>query len=122
MIRTSTQLKAKVRNLAQGDGNKAQTLIRSYVMERFLERVSLSEYRDNLILKGGMLVAALVGLDTRATMDIDTTIRSATLSQAEAARMVGDIVAVEVDDGVTFAITRQSVAFQRVVDVHRCLQ
>lgn len=55
-------------------------------------------------------------------MDIDTTIRSATLSQAEAARMVGDIVAVEVDDGVTFAITRQSVAFQRVVDVHRCLQ
>lgn len=106
MIRTSTQLKAKVRNLAQGNGNKAQTLIRSYVMERFLERISLSEYRDNFILKGGMLVAALVGLDTRATMDIDTTIRSATLSQAEVARMAGDIVAVEIDDGVAFVITK----------------
>lgn len=101
MIRTSIQLKAKVRNLAQGNGNKAQTLIRSYVMEHFLERVSLSEHRDNFILKGGMLVAALVGLDARATMDIDATIRSATLSQAEVARIAGDIVAVEIDDGVT---------------------
>lgn len=106
MIRTSTQLKAKVRNLAQGNGNKAQTLIRSYVMEHFLERISLSEHRDNFILKGGMLVAALVELDARATMGIDTTIRSATLSQAEVARIAGDIVAVEIDDGVTFAITK----------------
>lgn len=55
-------------------------LIRNFVMERFLERVSLSSYRNNFILKGGMLVAAIVGLETRATMDIDTTVKSLTLT------------------------------------------
>ena len=73
MIRTATQLKAKVRNLSGGDSTKAQTLIRVFLMERFLERIALSQYRNNFILKGGMLVSAVVGLDTRATMDIDTT-------------------------------------------------
>ena len=73
MIRTATQLKAKVRNLSGRDNDRARMLIRNFVMERFLERVSLSPYRNNFILKGGMLVAAVVGLETRATMDIDTT-------------------------------------------------
>ena len=81
MIETATQLKAKVRNLSSGDSKKAQTLIRNFIMERFLERVALSRYRNNFILKGGMLVAAVVGLDTRATMDIDTTVKSLELSQ-----------------------------------------
>ncbi len=62
MIRTATQLKAKVRNLSGGDSKKAQTLIRNFIMERFLERIALSQYRNNFILKGGMLVAA-VGQD-----------------------------------------------------------
>jgi len=74
VIKTSTQLKAKVRNLSGSDSTKAQTLIRNFIMERFLERISLSEYRDNFILKGGILVASVVGLDTRATMDIDATL------------------------------------------------
>lgn len=64
MIKTSRQLKDKVRNMARGDSAKAQLLIRNYGMERFLERVSLSEHRDNFILKGGMLVSAMVGLKT----------------------------------------------------------
>ena len=76
MIRTSTQLKAKVRNLSAGDNDRAKLLIRNFVMERFLERVALSQYRNNFILKGGMLVAAVVGLEARATMDIDTTVKS----------------------------------------------
>ena len=75
MIHTSKQLKDKVRNISHGDNQTAQMLIRNFIMERFLERVSISPYRNNFILKGGMLVASLVGIDTRATMDIDTTIR-----------------------------------------------
>lgn len=106
MIKTSVQLKAKIRNLASGDSAKSQTLLRTFIMERFLERISLSAYRDNFILKGGMLVASLVGLHTRATMDIDTTLRSATLNQEEAVKIVEDVIGVEVDDGVTFAITK----------------
>jgi len=60
MIHTSRQLKALVRNMSKSDSTKAQIIIRNYVMERFLERLSLSNYRNNLILKGGALVSAMV--------------------------------------------------------------
>lgn len=63
MIYTSTQLKALVRNKSHGDNAKAMTLIRNFVMERFLGRMSLSKYSGNLILKGGLLIASMVGLD-----------------------------------------------------------
>lgn len=106
MIRTSTQLKAKIRNLSAGDSRKAQTLIRNYIMERFLERVALSRYRNNFILKGGMLVAAVVGLDTRATMDIDTTVKSLHLDMENARRIIEEIISVVIPDGVNFNITR----------------
>lgn len=106
MIKTATQLKAKIRNLSAGDSRKAQTLIRNYIMERFLERVALSRYRNNFILKGGMLVAAVVGLDTRATMDIDTTVKSLHLDMENARRIIDEIISVEIPDGVNFSITR----------------
>ena len=106
MIKASTQLKAKVRNLSGGNSRTAQTFIRIFMMERFLERIALSQYRNNFILKGGMLVAALVGLDTRATMDIDTTVKSLKLSKDNAIKIVEDIIAVEIPDGVQFRITR----------------
>ena len=104
MIKTSRQLKDKVRNMARGDSAKAQLLIRNYGMERFLERVSLSEHRDNFILKGGMLVSALVGLENRATMDIDTSIRNMPLDTIAAKAMVKEIIAVPVDDNIRFEI------------------
>lgn len=75
MIKTSTQLKDLIRNLSKKKATNAQILMRNYMMERFLERMSLSEYQDKFILKGGMLVAAMVGLDARATMDIDATVK-----------------------------------------------
>ena len=106
MISTATQLKAKVRNLSGGDSKKAQTLIRNFIMERFLERIALSQYRNNFILKGGMLVAAVVGLDTRATMDIDTTVNSLNLDKENATKIIEDIIAVEIPDGVQFRITK----------------
>ena len=104
MIKTSRQLKDKVRNMARGDSAKAQLLIRNYGMERFLERVSLSEHRDNFILKGGMLVSAMVGLENRATMDIDTSIRNMPLDRIAAKAMVEEIIAVAVDDNIRFEI------------------
>lgn len=76
MIHTAKQLKDKVKNMSGGNSEVAQALIRTYFMERFLERVSVSEYRNNFILKGGMLVASIVGVDMRATMDIDTTVKA----------------------------------------------
>lgn len=70
MIKTAKQLKDLNRNLSKKKSVDAQILMRNYMMERFLERISLSQYQDKFILKGDMLVAAMVGLDARATMDI----------------------------------------------------
>lgn len=106
MIRTAIQLKAKVRNLSGRDRKKAQTLIRNFIMERFLERITRSQYRNNFILKGGMLVAAIVGLDTRATMDIDTTVKSLNLTKDNAVNIVEDIIAIDLSDDVQFQITK----------------
>jgi len=76
MIHTSRQLKALVRNRSGGDSTKAQIIIRNYIMERFLERLSLSRFREHLILKGGMLISSMVGLESRSTLDVDATIKN----------------------------------------------
>ena len=105
MIHTSKQLKDKVRNISKGNSDIAKVLIRTFMMERFLERVSLSKYRNNFILKGGMLVASMVGVDMRATMDIDTTVKALPLNEIDAEKIVSEICEIEVDDGVQFRIT-----------------
>jgi predicted nucleotidyltransferase component of viral defense system len=104
MIHTSRQLKALVRNMSGGDSAKAQIIIRNYVMERFLERLSLSKYRDNLILKGGTLVAAMVGLDQRSTLDVDATIKNLPLSETGARQIVEEITSMQIEDGMYFVI------------------
>jgi len=104
MIHTSRQLKALVRNISKGDSTKAQIVIRNYVIERFLERLSLSKYRNNLILKGGILVAAMVGLDNRATMDLDATIKNLPMSEEIARKIVDEITSIVIDDGMMFEI------------------
>lgn len=108
MIHTAKQLKDKVRNISKGDNNISKILIRNYMMERFLERVSLSKYRNNFILKGGMLVASIVGVDMRATMDIDTTVKALPLNENDVQRIVSEICEITMEDGVTFKITSVS--------------
>ena len=106
MIHTSKQLKDKVRNISHGDNQTAQMLISNFIMERFLERVSISPYRNNFILKGGMLVASLVGIDTRATMDIDSTLKALPLNEEDAVRIVNEIIHIYVEDGISFEIVK----------------
>lgn len=108
MIKTARQLKDLIRNLSKDKSADAQILMRNYMMERFLERISLSEYRDKFILKGGMLVAAMVGLDARSTMDIDATVKGATVGIEEVENMIASIISVPVDDGVEFRVKRIS--------------
>lgn len=108
MIHTSRQLKALVRNHSNGDSAKAQTIIRSYIMERLLERISLSKYKERFILKGGMLVSALVGIENRATMDIDTTIKNLPLTVDDVTNILTEIMKIEIEDGIVFSIKRVS--------------
>lgn len=69
-------LKARIRNLARQKIIPAQVILQNFMFERLLVRLSASEYREKFVLKGGMLVAAIVGLDNRATMDLDTTLKN----------------------------------------------
>lgn len=104
MIKTARQLKDLIRNLSREKSADAQILMRNYMMERFLERISLSEYRDKFILKGGMLVAAMVGLDARSTMDLDATIKGANVNVEDIENLISSIITVPIDDGVKFQL------------------
>lgn len=104
MIKTSQQLKALVRNLSGGNSAKAQVFMRSYAVERFLERLSLSSYRENIVLKGGTLVASLIGVEKRTTVDIDTTVISLPLTIADVKELVEKVIAIPLDDGISFSI------------------
>lgn len=108
MIKTSKQLKDLIRNLSKKNSADAQILLRNYMMERFLERISLSKHKDRFILKGGMLVAAMVGLDARSTMDLDATVKGIKISLSEVESIVHEIISVPIDDGVTFQVKRIS--------------
>lgn len=104
MIKTARQLKDLIRNLSREKSADAQLLMRNYMMERFLERISLSEYRDKFILKGGMLVAAMVGMDARSTMDLDATVKGANVNVEDIENLISAIVSVPIDDGVKFQL------------------
>ena len=93
MITTARQLKDLIRNLSKKKSADAQILMRNYMMERFLKRISLSEYKDKFILKDGMLAAAMVGLDARATMDLDATIKDANVSLTDVETIISNIIA-----------------------------
>lgn len=104
MIKTARQLKDLIRNLSKEKSADAQILMRNYMMERFLERISLSEYRDNFILKGEMLVAAMVGLDARSTMDLDATVKGINVNATDIENLITSIITVPIEDGVTFQL------------------
>jgi len=108
MIYSSKQLKDLIRNLSKEVGIEAHVLIRKYMMERFLERVSSSKYNGSFILKGGMLVAAFVGVEARATMDIDTTIKGIPVTIVDMERTITEISNIDLDDNVKFRIKKVS--------------
>lgn len=103
-MKTSTQLKAMIRNLSKSANVEAEIILRNFMMERFLERISISKYKDNFILKGGMLIAAMVGIDTRTTMDMDATIKGQTLQLEEIVQIIEEILSIPLDDGAVFTL------------------
>ena len=105
-MKSATAVKAKIKNKAGGSSDKSQIMLRIYLMERLLERVSLSRYRDNFVLKGGLLVSSLVGVDMRSTMDIDTTVKLLPLNKSAIQKILEEIMAIGLEDGVLFRITK----------------
>ena len=97
-------LKAKIRNIAKQKNIPAQVILPNYMFERLLVRLSASEYKEKFVLKGGMLVAAIVGLDNRATMDLDTTLKNLPLTPDAIRSALEQVCAIPFDDGVVFDI------------------
>ena len=102
-MKTSTQLKDLIRNLSKKSKVEAEILLRNFMLERFLERIAVSDYKHSFILKGGMLIAAMVGIEARSTMDMDATIKGQALSKTELTVIIEEILKIHIDDGAVFS-------------------
>ena len=98
------QIKARIRNLASKNHVKAQAVLQNFMLERLLERISLSKSKDRFILKGGMLIASMVGMGSRTTMDMDTTLRGYPLAEETIWEAFSDICAIPIEDGITLTL------------------
>ncbi len=103
-MKNAMQFKAQIKKLAREKNISAQLVLQNYMLERLLERIALSEYRQHWILKGGFLIASMLGLDTRATMDLDATIKGLAMSAANLENIITKILAQDVNDGVAFEL------------------
>ena len=104
MIKNSMSLKAKINNIAKEQKISPQAVMQTYMLERLLERISISDYKDNFILKGGMLISSIVGIDSRSTMDMDTTIKGFKLDIENLTNILQKIINIDIDDNVKFKI------------------
>jgi predicted nucleotidyltransferase component of viral defense system len=105
MIKNAMSLKAQIRNMAREKDTSAQVILQNYMFERFLERLSKSNFKDNFILKDGMLIAAIVGIDNRSTMDMDATIKNYPISIDSLTKAITEICNIEINDDVNFSFT-----------------
>ncbi len=106
MSNSIQSVKDKLRNISREKNIDFNSVMRFYMYDRFVERLSKSKYKDNFILKGGFYLSKLFGLDNRSTMDIDTAIRKTNLSLENVIKMITEIINIDVDDNVKFEIEK----------------
>lgn len=95
----SMQVKDKLKNIAVKKNIEFNTLLRLYMYDRFIERLAVSKYRDNFILKGGFYLSTLFGLESRSTNDIDTAIKDTNFTKENVEKMIKSIIAIDINDG-----------------------
>lgn len=96
------QLKSLIKKISKEKNISAQILLQNYMLKRFLERISYSKYKNKYILKGGFLIASMIGVDIRSTMDMDATIKGYPLNEKRIIEMIDDIIAIPLKDRITF--------------------
>ena len=102
-MRTPEQLKGFIRNKALEMQITSQELLQIFMFERLIERLSLSEYRSNIVLKGGLLIGSIIGISERTTMDMDTTIIGYPVNEESVIGMFKEIIGIEMNDGISFS-------------------
>lgn len=103
-MKTPEQLKGAIRNIAAKKNLRPQEVLQMFLFERVLERLANSNYRNNFILKGGLLISSMLGISERTTMDMDTTVRGISMEEKEIVSVVKEILSVDVDDGIKFML------------------
>lgn len=104
MIKNAKSLIDKLKNKAEQNNITVNEVLQNYMFERILERLSISEYKNNFILKGGVLLSSIMGIDTRTTMDMDTCLKGINLTEEQLYKVLKNILDTDVKDGVTFEI------------------
>ncbi len=104
--RTPEQLKGQIRSFAAKRNLQPQEVLQMYMFERVLERISKSPYKENFILKGGFLIASMVGIEGRTTMDMDTTVRGIDMQEDVIRRIIMEILEMDIGDGIRFDYTK----------------
>ena len=104
MMKTPEQLKGAIRNLAKKKGIHAQEVLQIFMFERIIERLSVSPYKDRFILKGGLLISAILGVAERTTMDMDTTVKGLPMDEQSIRKAISEILDQPVDDGIEFQL------------------
>ena len=101
-MKTPEQLKGAIRSMAAKKNLRAQEVLQMYLFERIIDRLAASSFRDNFILKGGLLISSMIGIGERTTMDMDTTVRGIQMEEDEIVSAVKEIIAMDVGDGISF--------------------
>ena len=101
-MKTPEQLKGSIRSMAAKKNLRAQEVLQMFLFERILERLANSAYKDNFILKGGLLISSMIGISERTTMDMDTTVRGIQMEEDEIVNAIQKIISVDVADGINF--------------------
>lgn len=104
MIKNKDNLKAKVSNLASATNIPNKYLIQSFMFEALLKRISISKYKDKFIIKGGLLLSSIFGVNLRSTMDLDTTIKGLPLDRITITRVVNEIISIDLKDNIKLEI------------------
>ena len=102
---SSESLKGKVKNIAKSKRLSSQEVLQMFFFERFLERLSNSKYKFNFVIKGGLLISSMIGIDNRTTMDMDTTVKGIPLKEDAIKNIILEISGIEVGDGIQFEVT-----------------
>ena len=101
-MKTPEQLKGAIRSMAAKKNLRAQEVLQMFLFERIIDRLAASSFRDNFILKGGLLISSMIGIGERTTMDMDTTVRGIQMEDDEIVSAVKEIIAMDVGDGISF--------------------
>ena len=101
-MKTSEQLKGYIRNMATNKNLRAQEVLQMFLFERILVRLANSHYKNNFILKGGLLISSMIGIEERTTMDMDTTVRGIQMEEEEIINAIKEIISVPADDEIVF--------------------